>query len=181
MYFVPVILAVCAMLLYPSVLLGAAIAALAWLYLSYGGIKISPQERLELRTKLAYRVLSVKVLAISGRFSEETYATHALVTSDDAENAVLRTRLRDAAGLTADGWEHPARVLGSSFRKAPAELSKRLGYLIAQIADQPMGTDEPSQIRIMEIAKMWKLGPKHVRELFDKYRVEMAPAILAWR
>jgi hypothetical protein len=181
MYFVPAILAIAAMFVYPSILLGLGVAALAWLYLAYGGSKVSPAEALELRTKIAYRVLSVKTLAISGLFDEDTYSTHALVTSDDSENAALRTVLRDSTGWTPDGWEHPARVIGSSFRKAPGELSKRLGYLIAQIAAQPNGTQDAGQIRIMEIAKMWGLGPKHVRELFEKNAVEMAPAILAWR
>lgn len=181
MYFVPAILAIAAMFVYPSVLLGLGVAALTWLYLAYGGNKVTPAEMLELRTKIAYRVLSVKVLAISGQFDDETYRIHALVTSDDAENAALRTSLRDSTGRTPDGWEHPARVIGSAFRKAPAELSKRLDYLIAQIAAQPNGTQDAGQTRIMEIARIWNLGPVHVRGLFDKNAVEMSPTILAWR
>lgn len=181
MYFVPLILAVAAILAYPSPLLAAAVGGAAWLYLARGGSRIDPSEMLEMRTKLAYRVLSVKVLAISGRMDEQSYRIHALVTSDDAENAGLRTALRDSTGWTPQGWEHPARVLERNFRGAPAELSRRVDYLIAQIAAQPGGTSDASQERVMEIAKTWSLGPVHVRGLFDKHGVDMAPAILAWR
>jgi hypothetical protein len=181
MYFVPLLLAIAVLLAYPSMLLAAGLGLLAWIYLAHGGRKVSKNEAVEIRSHIAYRVLSVKLLAISGEFDETTYEMHALMTSDFSENAALRGTLRDCAGWRADGWEHSARVLASLYHNQPDQLSVRLHRLIAQVMVQPGGNAEATQSRIVDVAKVWKLGPKHVRGLFSEQGVEMTPAVLAWR
>ena len=168
MYFVPILLALATMLVYPSVLLGVAVGALAWLYLAKGGSAVGRNRIDEIRTQLAYRVLSVKLLAVSGRLDDETYRQHGVLTVDYADNSQLRGSLRDCAGGRPDGWEDSAKLLRSVFRKEPKQLSDRLRKLILQIAVQPGGLEDASQIRLMEIAKVWNLGPKHVRGLFEE-------------
>lgn len=181
MYFMPVLIGVCVLLLYPSLILGVGVALATWLYLRYAGMKVSSTDIAAIRGQLAFRVLSVKLLSYNGSTDDKTFEVHALVTSDFVENSDLRSQLRDAAAATPEQWEPAARTVRTVYRDAPEDLQKRLDGLIVQVSAQPCGVTDATQLRLMEIAKMWRIGPKQTRDLLLENHVNPSPALLAWR
>ncbi len=185
----PVLLGAAAFLAYPSVLLVLAVAGATWLYLSMGGNKVDAGDVAAMRGQIAFRVLSVKLLAFNGDRDDKTFEVHALCTPDLAENSELRGTLRDVSAATPDYWQAPAKQVYAIYKGDPEALVSRLDALIVQVSAQP-GSSLPSgqrqlsddtQERLMQIAKMWRIGPKKTKELLLEARIQPSQALLAWK
>lgn len=190
MYFLPVLLALATMMLYPSTLLAVGVGIAAWVFLTRGGNKPEESELAIIRGQLAYRVLSVKLMTLNGEVDRDSIDVHNLATLDVLENSTLRARMRDAADVTPEHWQSSARMVGNVYGANPGDLVSRLNDLIVQVTSQPAcyvvnGDEfhlaENVQVRIMEIAKMWKIGPNRTRDLLADNRVSIAQPLLAWR
>ena len=184
MYFVPAVLALMVLLIYPSFVLAALIAAFAWVYLAFGGSKSSERVSSRVRVEVAYRILSVKALAISGDYDELTYDVHQTSTPDEFQNTILRSRLRDAAGATSEGW----RVFAKTIRRHSRPLLKvdrnhlinLYKMIIVQITSQPSSRLDGSRSFLLspekeafarELAKIWSIRPATVQDVFSEQRV----------
>ena len=187
MYFVPVVLAVMVLLIYPSIVVATAIGAFAWIYLQFGGPKTGDRVRARIRVEVAYRILSVKALAITGDYDDLTYDVHQTSTPDEFQNTILRSRLRDAAGGTPEGWRFSAKTIKRNSRpltKAdPNFLINLYKMIITQITSQPSSRIENSRQFILdkkkaafaaELAKIWGIPPGKVDSLLAEQRVIIA-------
>ena len=180
MLFVPLLLASLVMFLYPMAVPVIGVAVISWLYLTFGGQTIGSGHRLGIRQQLAYRVLSVKMMAFNGEIDDDTLDVHATVVVDNYTNSRLRGMLRDAAGASTDDWKASARVIYTIFRKENHELLKRMDELILQLTAQPNSRadikgnrylSQEVQTRLMEIARIWKIGPNQMKTLLGEHRV----------
>lgn len=172
MYFVPVLIAAAIFLAFPSLTVALGVGGLAWMYLQFAGRKPRAAELSKIRVELAFRTLSVKALAISGDYDQVTYDVHAVNTPDLAENSTLRAKLRDAAGVTHDGWKQAAKRVKRACRKDQEQLYDLLTGLVIQMTSQPSArttrkgqyhlSDEKQRF-LVELAKMWGMGPKTLR------------------
>lgn len=180
MYFMPILVAVLSLLLVPSPLLAVGLGLLVAAYLRFGGERVEPVTMKLLRGQIAYRLLSVKLLALNGPTDEDTYRVHGLLTPDQPENAELRGLLRDAAALTGAGWKGQARIVRAVYGKEPAEIVDRYEKLLLQFRAQPVPVSADTEARMVELGKIWKIGPDKARHLFAKNGIEMSPVMLAW-
>ena len=170
MYSVPLVLALMVILIYPSLVIATTIAVAAWFYLQFGGPKSSDRVRARVRVEVAYRILSVKALAVSGDYDDLTYRVHETSTPDEFQNTILRSRLRDAAGATSDGWRRAAKTIKRNSRpllKAdPNHLRNLFTMIITQMTSQPssriansrnfrLGPEKTAFVR--ELAKIWSI------------------------
>jgi hypothetical protein len=176
------------MMVYPSALLGIAVGLLVWLFLTRAGETPEQGELARIRGQIAYRVLSVKLMALNGEVDDGAVEVHYLATADQPENSVMRALLRDAGGVTPDHWQSSARAVGSIY--GPEDLLSRLNDLVVQVTAQPacvpvdghsFHLDEAVQVRIMEIAKMWKIGPNRTRRVLEDSSVILSDRLLAWK
>lgn len=187
MYFVPIVLALMVYMIYPSFVLAGVFGLMAWAYLRFGGPKSSDRVRSRVRVEVAYRILSVKALAISGDYDELTYDVHQTSTPDEFQNTILRSRLRDAAGATSEGWQifakrikRHSRPLLKSDRNFLINLYK---MIIVQITSQPSSRVEGSRHFllnreksefIMNLAKIWGIRREMACQIITEQRVVMS-------
>lgn len=179
MYFLPILLAITAFLIYPSLLLAAGVGILTFAYFTFGGERLAARAKATARGQIAYRMLSVKILAMNGEIDENTYHAHALVTPDEAETSELRGQLRDAAATTGQGWKELARRLRYIYDAET--LVDRLDILLVQLNAQPGPITPETEQRIIEIAKIWKIGPNTLRKLMNDSEIQPGAAISAWK
>jgi hypothetical protein len=125
-------------------------------------------------------MLNVKLLALNGEIDEDTYVAHAKLTPDEPEAAELRGKLRDAAATSGAGWQTFARTVRKVYRREPTELLDRFENIILQMRVQPGGLSDESQARLVELAKLWKIGPVKAKGLLAQYNIQPAAAVLAW-
>ena len=180
MYFVPILFASAAMLIYPSWTVGGVVALLSWFYLQFAGRKLHREELSTITTELAFRTLSVKALAINGDYDDITYDVHQVNTPDLPENSIMRARLRNAAGASHDGWKEAARRVRRGAKNDPAKLHTLLNGLVIQLTSQPSARTpvqgvynltKEVQLFLLEVAKMWGIGPNNLRSILDKRHV----------
>lgn len=176
------------MMVYPSAFLGLAVGLLVWLFLTRAGEKPEQSELARIRGQIAYRVLSVKLMALNGDVDDGSMEVHYLATADQPENSVMRALLRDAGGTTPDHWQSSARAVGAVY--GAEDLLSRLNDLVVQVTAQPscvpvdeysFRLDEAVQVRIMEIAKMWKIGPNRTRRVLEDNAVIVSDRLHAWK
>ena len=185
MYFLPLILAFGSFALYPSTLLSLALGVGSWLYLARFGEKPDPEVLRQIPGQLAYRVLSVKLLALNGPVDERAAEIHALATPDYVENAMLRARLRGAASAADDGWQDAARTIQAVYGSNPDDVVRKFGDLVAQITGQDCTPYvdghydlAPDTLeRLGEIARMWRIGPARMNEALADNHVRIDAAL----
>lgn len=180
MYFMPFLVAVLALLLYPSLVLAVGLGLITAAYLRFGGRPVPRATMKLLNGQIAYRMLSVKLLALNGTSDADTYHVHAMLTPDEPENAELRGLLRDAAATTGAGWKSFARTVRAVYGADPAQLLDRFEMLILQLRAQPEGVTAETQDRLIHLAKQWKIGPQKARSFLTDNNVTLSPAMLAW-
>lgn len=183
MYFVPALFALATFLVLPSWVAAVSVGLFCWIYLQFAGRKPRAAELATIKTELAFRTLSVKALAISGDYDQITFDVHAVNTPDMMENSALRALLRDAAGATHDGWKQAARRVRQGARKKPQMLHTLMTGLVIQMTSQPSAripgsryyklSDEKQKF-LMELGKMWGIGPRTLRGILEKN--EVAPS-----
>ena len=187
MYFVPAVLALMVYMIYPSFVLAGTVGAAAWVYLMFGGPKSNDRVRSRVRVEVAYRILSVKALAISGDYDDLTYDVHQTSTPDEFQNTILRSRLRDASGATSEGWQKFAKTIKRHSRpllKADRNLLINLyKMIIVQITSQPSSRIEGSRSFLLSrekedfarnLAKIWGIRPDTVNAIFSEQRVVLS-------
>src|SRR3546814_789173 len=133
-----------------------------------------------LRGQIAYRILSVKLLSLNGEMDEDTYSVHSQLTPDEPENSELRGLLRDASATSGDGWIDQARIVRQIYGADPLQILDRLEMLVVQLAATPQGVTEESQARIVEVCKLWKVGPEKVLRIFEENQVQISTKTIAW-
>lgn len=180
MYFLPLLFGLVAFLLYPSILLSTGVAILVWSYLQFAGFRMDGGKRLKIRGQLAYRILSVKLLSLNGGMTDETYKHHAQLTPDEPETSELRSDLRNAAYSTGDGWEFWAREVRKVYKRDPLVILDRYEILIVQLQNGEGGLSDKSQDRLIQIGKMWGVGPNKAREFLADVAVTPSPNMAAW-
>lgn len=178
------------MMVYPSTLLAVVVGVAAWLYLVRGGETPDPGDVAAVRGQIAYRVLSVKMMALNGVVDDDACEVHALATPDYVENSILRAKLRDAAAASPEHWQSAARTVLAVYGAKAEDLVSRLNDLVVQVTAQPAcifhadgssDLDERVQVRLMEVAKMWGIGPNRTRAVLEDNNVVLAQPLLAWR
>lgn len=188
--YMPILVAVATMLIYPSMVLAFLLAMGTWAYLRYAGRKVDPAARASIEGKLAFRVLSVKFLAMNGEMDDAAFETHGHSTVDEPENSALRADLRDVASRTADGWQDAARRIARVYKDEPESRFNRLNLLIVQLTSQPGSRQiqngfrhlpDEVQDNLIRVAKLWKIGPKRFRELLADNQVAPSQAASTWR
>ncbi|AXK44088.1 hypothetical protein [Erythrobacter aureus] len=180
MFFLPILVALIAFLLFPSVLLAGGLGTLTWLYLTFAGQSNTSRDVLIRRGKIAYRLLSVKLLTLNGDMNDDTYKVHGLLTPDEPETAELRNLLRNAAFTTGDGWKHWAREVRRVYKNEPTIILDRFEMLVVQLKASAAPVSDESQGRLVEIAKLWGIGPEKVREYLAKMEIQPSAAVAAW-
>lgn len=180
MYFAPILFAVLTLLLFPSYLAAGAVALATAAYLRFAGQGVPEHTIKLLRGQIAYRILSVKLLSLNGEMDEDTLSVHLQLTPDEPENSELRGLLRDASATSGDGWVDQARLVRQIYGADPLQILDRLEMLIVQLAATPQGVTEDSQARLVEISKLWKIGPEKTLRLLEESQVEISPKTIAW-
>lgn len=180
MYFLPLLFALLSFLLYPSLLLAGTVGLLAWGYLVFAGEDVSTNQRAAMRGKIAFRILSVKLLRLNGNVDENTYHHHGQLTADEPENSELRSDLRNAAFPVGDGWEFWAKEVWQVYRRMPLTVLDRYYSLFVQMANGQDGLSDESQRRLLQIAKMWGIGPEKTREYLTNLDLTPIPEIENW-
>lgn len=180
MYFLPILAASTAYLIFPSLLLALAIALLIHAYFKFAGDGVSAYQRALLRGQLSFRMLTVKLLSLNGGMSDEAYHRHQMDIPDTLENSELRSELRNVAFVNGEDWKHWARTLRRIYRNKPEVILDRYQTIVGQLAATSHGITDDSQGRLVELAKAWGIGPKSARECFAKAQVRPEGAMLAW-
>src|SRR3546814_17916487 len=52
--------------------------------------------------------------------------------------------------------------------------------LVVQLAATPQGVTEESQARIVEVCKLWIVGPEKVLRIFEENQVQISTKTIAW-
>lgn len=178
------------MMLYPSTVVAVVVGVAAWLYLVRGGETPDHGDVIAVRGQIAYRVLSVKTMALNGEVDDDACEVHALATPDYVENSILRAKLRDAAAASPEHWQGAAKAVLSVYGAKAENLVSRLNDLVVQVTAQPAcifhsdgssELDEKVQIRLMDIAKMWGIGPNRTRAVLEDNNVILAKPIVDWK
>ncbi len=180
MFFLPILVALIAFFLFPSVLLAGTLGALVWLYLSFAGQSNTAKQKLIRRGQIAYRLLSVKLLTLNGDMNEDTYKVHGLLTPDAPETGELRNLLRNAAFTTGDGWKHWAHEVRRVYKGNALEILDRFEMLVVQLKSSAAPVSDESQSRLIEIAKLWGIGPEKAREYLAEMEIEPSAEMAAW-
>jgi hypothetical protein len=181
MYFVPILLAAIAYASYPSIILAGLVLIGSATYLRFAGEKVTGQTVALLRGQIAYRLLSVKFIGMNGAADEDTYEVHAMSTPDEPENSELRGLLRDAAATTGAGWQDQARIVRRVYGGDVAQILDRYEMLIVQLNASPDGVTAESQERLVELGKMWRIGPQKAHAFLAENNIQPASAMLAWQ
>ncbi|QAY80126.1 hypothetical protein [Sphingosinicella sp. BN140058] len=181
MFYVPVLAFVLAVLLVPSTVAAAVLALLVFAYLKYAGQPFNRADANNLRAQIAYRLLSVKLLALNGPMDDDTFDVHADIAPDEPQAAELRGKLREAAFAYPDDWAEYARQVYRAYRKDPVQLADRLEFIVCQLRATPGNISADSQDRLIQLAKSWKFGPEHVRGLLAKFKAPASSNMLAWK
>src|SRR3546814_10977569 len=62
----------------------------------------------------------------------------------------------------------------------PLQILDRLEMLVVQLAATPQGVTEESQARIVEVCKLWKVGPETVLRIFEENQVQISTKTIDW-
>ncbi|QAY80250.1 hypothetical protein [Sphingosinicella sp. BN140058] len=155
--------------------------ALGFLLQILGGEEIDRDVPYAIDAQLAYRVLCAKLLQLNGRLDADTYEVHQKFTPDEPETSELRGSLRDAAATTPLGWQRSARDLAYRFKRFPDTLLDRFEHLIIQMNASPDGVTVSGQAALVELARLWGIGPNKTLEIFVEWRVQPLQPVLAWQ
>src|SRR3546814_15094737 len=98
----------------------------------------------------------------------------------DWSSDVCSSDLRDASATSGDGWIDQARIVRQIYGADPLQILDRLEMLVVQLAATPQGVTEESQARIVEVCKLWKVGPEKVLRIFEENQVQISTKTIAW-
>src|SRR3546814_1444611 len=166
--------------LFRSYIAAGAVGLATAVYFRFAGQGVPEHTIKLLRGQIAYRILSVKLLSLSGEMDEATVSFHSQLTPDEPENSELRGLLRDASATSGDGLIDQARIVRQIYGADPLQILDRLEMLVVQLAATPQGVTEESQARIVEVCKLWKVGPEKVLRIFEENQVQISTKTIAW-
>lgn len=187
----PILIMLGVLLVYPSFLLAGFAGLASFAYILFGG-NSDDQDRIDgILHKLAFRSLCIKLAVFNGPTDQRALEVHTEIMHDFADNAYRRRDLRIAASATPEFWEPLARMIYQAGRKDAFFLTSRYRSILVQLTSQPENRRQASpaghflreevQERMIQLAKIWKLGPKTTRELFEQQKVVIGPTLAGWK
>lgn len=180
MWFLPALAALLSYLIIPSLLLSAAVAIGAAVFLVAAAEEHQATFFL-LRNELYFRILCVKLLTLNGPTTKQVWSVHNRVTEDPAKTHGLRVLLRRAAVAHPDAWEWYAKRIAKNYRNRPEVLDELYQLLWEQLGAAEHGVTQDSQRRLIRVASMWGIGLKltqrHMLD-YDHQRNDPVPEML---
>lgn len=185
--FMPLLIAIAALLIYPSYILAAVLGLGAFAYIKFAGSHEDDDRIPHIAHQLAYRVLCVKLLAFNGEQDQASLEVHGTAVLDDMENAYMRRELRAAASVTPEYWKDAARTVARYSGGSSEFFLTRFESIIVQLTAQPCSRGQGQfhlrdevQDRLIDLAKLWKIGPKTVRNILRDNQVVPSERLQKW-
>jgi hypothetical protein len=157
---------------YGPIWLWAGIAAF-WLFGDMNDADDEPtkEDMQRVAQDLTTRILAVKVSKMTGPMAGMMADGFNNIYEETSKSTGLRTELKNAAYATSEDWRHFAHIAYKTMRNHPDELYQEF-RLLATIADLgETRIEEPVVDVLVEIAQIWKIGPKTLANTFKELNI----------